>query len=247
MTDPASDEVLAPPYAPELVADLHAGALPADLADQLWPRAREDGDAAQLLSALDTTAAELRGLRDGDVEPMPEFVAARLRRTLIAEPTETTAPPVTGAGLDARPRRSSRLALAGAAAIVLGVGAYLGVSQFGPAATDRPSAMTTPSEAPDGTIDMPGGTVPPTAIHAVRNAAVVGRLADPELRSDCLTANGYDAGTTVLGAGQAKVGERLGTLLLIPGDRPPLLIALVVGDRCSASNPDLLALNTVTD
>lgn len=247
LTDPDADKALAPPYSPELLADLHAGLLPPDVAARLRPLARADRAAAATLAALDATSADLRGLRDSGAEPMPELVAARLRRTL------TTADPAAAATtVPARDssRRSSKFAFAGAAGIVLGVGLFVGVSQFGSSATDPtppPSALAAPTLLPDGTIDMPAGDVPPAVVHAVRNTAVVGRLQDQKLRSDCLSANGYAAGSTVLGSAPAKVGERLGTLLVIPGSQAPLVIALVLGDRCSATNPDLLAVSTVTD
>ena len=229
MSGPATGDRPTPPLTPELIADLHAGNLPADLAASLWPLARENADAAAVLAALDQTAADL-GELDGDIEPMPELVASRLRNTLRAEAAAPT-----------RPRSTVRFAAATAAALVLGVGALIGVDHLrSPPPPTTQSALPTPIEVADG-------TVPRSQALAVRGANVAGRLTDPRLRSDCLSANGYAPGTVLLGSGPAKVGERGGTLLLIPGDRPPIVIALVVGDRCSAGNPDLLAVTTVTD
>ncbi|WP_148302111.1 hypothetical protein [Tomitella biformata] len=245
MRDPVPGETPTPPFAPELLADLHAGLLPDAEADALWPRAREDADAAAVLAALDTTAAELRTL-GGPVEPMPEFVAARLQRTLLALPAaadDAASPPV--AQRRGPWSRLTVVAAAAAAAIVVGAGWFVGLGQFGGTPPEPPVAA--PPATIAGTLDLPDGTVPPSAALAVQGSTVMGRLSDARLRSDCLSANGYAADTTLLGAVQAKVGDRLGTLLLIPGDRPPIVIALVLGDRCSASNPDLLAVNTVSD
>ncbi|MEU6128794.1 hypothetical protein ABZ805_06420 [Saccharopolyspora sp. NPDC047091] len=81
-----------PPWSLDLVADLHAGALDPETAEQLLPRLREDPEASALLAALDATASDLRGLEDLK-EPAPEVpspampadVAARLDDALRAE------------------------------------------------------------------------------------------------------------------------------------------------------------------
>ena len=241
MSDPATNGHPTPPFSPELIADLHASALPAATDDALWPLARGDADAAAVLHALDETAAELSTVGGGD-EPMPELVAARLRRALLAAPPASPLSATTPSATAETPRSTARLGIAAAAAVVLGMGAFIGFDHLGPApdgAAQRP-IMAAPIEVPDGAIPL-------TAIRAARHAKPGGRLADPTLLSDCLGANGYAASTALLGSAPARVGERPGTLLLIPGDRPPLVIALVVGDQCSASDPDLLAVNTVTD
>lgn len=240
MSDPASPDSPAPPLTPEMIADLHAGILPTALADALWTRVRADADAADVISALDQTAADIHALSDHDIEPMPDFVAARLRNAL-----QTQHPPQESATLT-KSRSSPRFAvLAAAAATVVVLGAFLGVDHLRSDSADTDG--TTGQSALPAPIKLIDGTVPPSEALGVRGVPLVGRLTDPRLRSDCLSANGYDEGTTVLGARSATVGPRNGTLLLIPGERPPLVIALVLGDRCSASNPDLLAVTTVTD
>ncbi len=231
MSDSAASDRPTPPLTPELIADLHAGILPADLADSLWPLAREDAEAAAVLAALDQAAADLAEL-DGDIEPMPDLVAARLRNAVRAEGAVPTPP-----------RSTARFAAAAAVALVLGMGAFVGFDHSTPPSTEG----TTGQSALPAPIEVADGTVPRSQARAVRGTMVVGRLTDPRLRSDCLSANGYAAGTALLGSSPARVGERRGTLLLISGDRPPNVIALVVGDRCSAANPDLLAVTTVTD
>lgn len=229
----------------ELLADLHAGVLPVDEATRLWPLALADPESAALLAALDATTADLAPLA-GAVEPMPELVAARLQRALAAEPTRTqpTTRPTTRRG-----RRFSVLGATAAAAVVAGIGVF-SVGQLADQPSDsspRAGGGGTVSSTAEQPLEVSAG--PPTRdlVLTARGTPLQGRLTDEKVRTDCLQANGYALGTPVLGARQVKVGDRIGTLLVIPGGRAPLIIALVVGDRCSAANPDLLAVNTVTD
>lgn len=244
MSDPGSADCPAPPLTPEMIADLHAGILPTALAEALWTRVRADSDAKAVVAALDQTAVDIHALGPLDIEPMPDLIAARLRKAL-----HTPDPPMSAAApqkIRSSSSSSPRLGLlAAAAATVVVLGTFLGFDHFrsDPATPDGTTAQTALPEA----INLVDGTVPRSEALAVRGGALIGRLTDPRLRSDCLSANGYAEGTTVLGARSATVGSRRGTLLLIPGDRPPIVIALVLGDRCSASNPDLLAVTTVTD
>lgn len=252
--DDAVPEVLTPPFSPQLIADLHAGMLPVSVAKELWPRAHADADSAAVLAALDATLADLHTLA-GEVEPMPDLVAARLQQTLSVEPADLTYSATTPSQITptAGPRRSARFAtLAAAAAVLVGLGGFFGFHQLNSdplTPTTQASSTQVTTTVPSGTpaVEIANGQIPRAAALALRDTAVVGRLADAELRSDCLSANGYADSTQLLGSGTAKVGQRIGTLLLIPGDRPPNVIALVVGDRCTATNPDLLAVNTVSD
>jgi len=56
--DRRGDAPMGPPWPVDVLADLHAGVLDAALADQLWPRVRQDPEAVAVLDALDATRAE---------------------------------------------------------------------------------------------------------------------------------------------------------------------------------------------
>lgn len=70
-----------PPWSPELLADLHAGALDEQTAAELNPLVLQDPEAAELLAALDATAAQL----GEEPEPaIPDAVADRIEAALTA-------------------------------------------------------------------------------------------------------------------------------------------------------------------
>lgn len=71
-----------PPWSPELVAELHAGALDQDTADELLPRIEADPQARELLAALEATTSDLAALPE---VTMPGDVAARLDTALDEE------------------------------------------------------------------------------------------------------------------------------------------------------------------
>lgn len=68
-----------------------------------------------------------------------------------------------------------------------------------------------------------------------------GPLTDPGLRASCLTGLGYSTDTTVLGARPIDMHGRPGVLMLLPGDTPEALTALVVAPNCSSAHAGLLA------
>ncbi len=80
----ATDTVPQPPYSPELLADLHAGNMPAQLSRRLWPQVRRDPNAMRYLRSLDRVNGDLRALGRDDriVHPMPAEVTARLERMI---------------------------------------------------------------------------------------------------------------------------------------------------------------------
>src|SRR4051794_41021388 len=82
-----------PPYSTDLLADLHADNMPAEVSEQLWPVVRRDPEAIRFLHSLDDVTAELRalGLDERIIHPIPTEVAARLDRVL-AELTEDDEP-----------------------------------------------------------------------------------------------------------------------------------------------------------
>ncbi|MFJ4655993.1 hypothetical protein ACIP5Y_32380 [Nocardia sp. NPDC088792] len=90
-----------PPFSAELLADLHAGNIPAKVSEQLWPAVRRDPAAMRYLHSLDQVNDRVRDLgRDPRIlHPMPADVTERLERMideLAAAPiAATTAPTAT--------------------------------------------------------------------------------------------------------------------------------------------------------
>lgn len=80
----AARSVSQPPLSTDLLADLHADNVPAEQAEALWPRVRQDPEALRFLHSLDDVTAELRALALDDriMHPIPAQVAARLDAVL---------------------------------------------------------------------------------------------------------------------------------------------------------------------
>src|SRR5262245_23302971 len=83
-----------PPWSVDLLADLHAGVLDAELSAQLWPRVNADPKARAVIDSLDVVKVELGQLGSAPVEPMPAHFAARLDAALAAEAQRFAAPPI---------------------------------------------------------------------------------------------------------------------------------------------------------
>lgn len=72
-----------------------------------------------------------------------------------------------------------------------------------------------------------------------------GPLADPKRRAACLSALGYPGSVQVLGAERMQIDGRSAVVLVLPGDRPELLVAVAVGANCSSVDTGLIADTTV--
>lgn len=71
-----------------------------------------------------------------------------------------------------------------------------------------------------------------------------GALTDPQRLASCLAGLGQSPGA-VLGATPIEVAGRANVLLLLPGDTPETLAALVVGPNCGSADTGLLAETTL--
>ncbi|MDG3009816.1 hypothetical protein G4X40_06605 [Rhodococcus sp. D2-41] len=234
---------LEPPFPAELLADLHAGVLPDDVADRLWPQVHADPAAEQVIGALDTVAADLHRLGADETgpapEPIPTEVAARIQRALLDEPIR---PAVT----DIRSRRRRRVlaggAVAAAVAAVLAVVVGIDHSRSPNPVVAAPPVSIKPA---GNTVDL-GNDLSAAGALRFRGEADLGRLTDPAARGECLRANGLSPDAPVLGSASVLIRGVHGTLLLLPGPRPPALTALVVGDRCGQSGTtDALAVKQI--
>ena len=230
-----------PPDAPvplQLLADLQAGVLDDDTAARLRHRVRTDPQVAQDWAALDQARRALADLGD-DAEsapPVPADVTARIGAALRdAAPHH---PPPIHAARRPLPRLRALGAALGAVAVVLA--AALGAIALGrdPAPT-RPAGPT----ARHITVSQPAGDITlsdPQILGLLAHRPDLGPLADPQRRASCLRGLGYPVTTTVLGARTVDVKGRPGVLLLLPGDTPRAVVALVVGPTCSSADTGLL-------
>jgi hypothetical protein len=74
-----------PPFDIDVLADLHAGLYPDDIAATLRERVAADPDASAVLAALDATTADLHRWDDLPPAPMPAQYATRLDAVIAAE------------------------------------------------------------------------------------------------------------------------------------------------------------------
>ena len=247
------------PITPEMLADLQAGLLDDATAARVRRRARTDPEAARQLAALDRVRRDLAelGADEASAADVPAAVAARVDAALQAVPLKREVPPApsghhvlggTGRGAAAhavrgslpRSRRLRRLcALAGlfAAVVAVGLGAVMLI---------RPqlSATSTGPTAEHITVSPPPRDIPlsdPQIVGLLADRPDYGPLTDPARRASCLNGLGYPATTKVLGARPVDMHGRPAVLMVLPGDTPKALVALVVEANCSSADTALLA------
>lgn len=142
------------------------------------------------------------------------------------------------------PRFSRIAAWAGGAAalIAIGVGTAAlirlpGDTSSGPRTFD---AITVAS-APTAVLPLSE----PEILELLDRRPEYGPLADPARRAGCLTALGYPAATSVLGAREITVNGHPAVVLLLPGTPAGTIVALAVAPHCSSAETGLLADTTV--
>ncbi|MFC4603837.1 hypothetical protein [Rhodococcus kronopolitis] len=236
------EDALHPPFDPDLLADLHAGALPPEFADRLRVASAPDPEAQRVLAALDSVRGQLGALRTSDVPPppAPPDVVARIEAALAAEGAAAPATVSPLAGRTARRRRPVRLLAAAAAVAVVAAGALFALTR---ADETRPATPTVALHAPtpSGTgVDL-GSDLNPATVLGLLGSTDLGPLSVPEARDGCLRANGVDPTTPLLGSGPVRLRGVPGLLMLFPGAQLPQITALVVGMGCTDSDPATLA------
>jgi hypothetical protein len=231
-----------PPLSVDLLADLHAGALPEVVAGQLLPRVRADPRAGSVLAALDVTRADLAQLGQAPGPAMPANIAARLDAALAEEARARAAQggPSLAPVVDLAARRRSRrigwtaglvavaAALVGAAIVVLpGLGG----------STGSPVAVPTVPTAPA----VSGGQLGSVALADALHKNNYGPLASPTQLTGCLKANGLDPNQKPVGGNQITLDGKPGTLLVLTTGELAQFRVLVVGPTCSAGDPATMA------
>jgi hypothetical protein len=222
-----------PPLTPALLADLQAGLLDDATAARVRQRVRSEPAAAGMLAALDRTRSDLDGLGSDEASApdMPADVARRI-----------------GAALrDQRPAhavRRPRLGRFQVIALVVGVAAALAAVGIGTAMLKRDPAPPVSTGPTAKSITVPPRNIPlsgPQILGLLSRPPDYGLLGDPQRRGSCLSGLGYPSTTAVLGAQPVDMAGRPGVLMVLPGDTPKAIVALVVDPNCSSAHTSLLA------
>lgn len=200
------------------------------------------------------------GGRDPDVEAMPEALH-RVRGDLVALGSDEASAPDVPAAVTARIAAALRVApphhavrrsaprlqifalMTGLGAAIVGgvVGGVMLIHGTEPATSAGPTAESI-------TVSRPPRDIPlsdPQIVGLLSRSPDYGPLADPQRRASCLNGLGYSAATNVLGARPVDMFGRPGVLLLLPGETPRDVAALVVEPNCSEAHTGLLASTVV--
>ena len=226
------------PFSPELLADLHADALPEDVSERLWPLVRLDEESMRVLAGLDAVSARLHevGEDPNGTLAIPADVARQIDRTI--ETVEQSSSP---AGVVVPFRRRKRHAVLGiaAAAALLAVGSVAVAAVWH--TPDEPESIAADrTPAPDSSLVLDSADLDSGLAFGIIGKRDPGALADPADLAACLQSNDVDPATTVLGSSRVRVDGRDGTLLVLAGEQPSQFIALAVGNDCGVANPDVL-------
>ncbi|MGV8874439.1 MAG: hypothetical protein ACOH2Q_18040 [Rhodococcus sp. (in: high G+C Gram-positive bacteria)] len=228
------------PFSPELLAELHADALPEDVSDRLWPLVRLDEESMRVLAGLDAVSTRLHevGEDPSGTLPIPPEVAQQIDRTIHAI-EQSTLPTAESVVVPLRSRRRHVVVgIAAAAALVVGGSVAFVAVWHTP---DEPESIAAdPSPAPDGSLVLDSADLDSGVAFSIIGKRDPGALSDPADLSACLAANDVDPETSVLGSSPVRVDGRNGTLLVLAGAQPAQFIALAVGNDCGDANPDVL-------
>ncbi len=202
---------------------------------------------------------------DGGAGQEPDRVAIdRVRRDLAELGTDAASapevPPAVTARVGAALRAASQPAHAvrsplprlQRAALIIGIGAAVaGIVGGGLVLTRDPAPQTWPAgpTARSITVSHPSPQFPlsdPQLVALLSRSPDYGPLAAPQRRASCLDGLGYSATTQVLGAQLVDISGRPAVLMLLPGDTPETVVALVVEPGCSSTHTGLLADRLIT-
>lgn len=241
-----------PPWSVDLLADLQAGALDPQQAEQLWPQVNSDPRAREVLAALEATQADLREFANVPAPPMPAHFAARLDAAIAAESqaraqatqTQTrTAPPpqpqpaAPVVSLDeARKRRNRRLGVGVGifAAAAAAAGITFATLPGGTGDTGSPPVA-------QGPLNFKSEDIGPEQLQAAKGGGDYGPFSDKTKLAGCFEANNVVANAEPIGVKQVTVDGRQGTLFVLASTPPGTFRLLVVGPECGPGNADTIA------
>ena len=234
---------MGPPWSVDLIADLHAGVLPPEVAAQLRPRVEADPEAREVLQALDATLADLEALPP---IPMPAHVAARIDAALAAE-ARPVAPVVS---LDeARRKRNRRMGLGGgvlvAAAAAFGI--VFAVNPGGdqantpPAAQENTTKNTNVSDAPPLAVKE---SELGTAVGDVLKAQNYGPLETQDRLAGCLQGGGITSTSKPLGISPITLDGKNAVMAVLPAGLGQYRVVVLDPNTCGPDKPEGVLTNT---
>lgn len=245
MASHGTDPLPTHPYSLELLADLHAGALPESVSAQLWPLVRQDPDAMDVLTALDAVTARLAAAGRGSAqgEPLPPEVAERIDRALAEAAHESGVEATNVVTLVSR-KRGVRFAIAAGVAATVALGVVVTAVVVNSATSSGEVAQDLVAEAPPA--DSPALVVDSDSLDAsVAYEVMANRETNDLLASGalpgCLAANGFDSSTSVLGSARVELDGQRGVMLVLPKpDQQTGLTLLAVDTTCGLGHPGVL-------
>lgn len=229
-----------PPYPLDLIADLHADALPADVAAHIRSRLVDDPHARSVLAALDQTTQDLRDVPVVQM-PVPPAVAAMTRQTLDTISAEVSA---VGGGTVVAPRRERHFRR-WAAAATAGAAAVAAIAAVSVALVRSPEPSTPVQAQPSTTGGQvaPGDRVTLLSVLGDHDFAPFG--SEAALRR-CTAANGVSADTGIVGSGPVTLqGRDDAVAILLSTGVAGVFDALVVGRDCRRDNPSTISRTTI--
>lgn len=234
---------MGPPWSLDLIADLHAGVLPPEVAAQLRPRVEADPEAREILQALDATLADLQALPP---IPMPADVAARIDAALAAE-ARPAAPVVS---LDeARKRRNRRLGLGGAGVLVAAAAAFGIVLAVSPG-SQQPSNDAQPAPTTSSTS---ANAAPPLAVKESELGSAVGEvlkaqnfgpLETPDRLAGCLKGGGITSSGNPLGISPITLDGREAVMAILPSGLAQYRLVVLDPKTCGPDKPEGVLADT---
>ncbi|MDY6809391.1 MAG: hypothetical protein SW127_10275 [Actinomycetota bacterium] len=229
-----------PPYPVDLLADLHADALPPDVAAHIRSRLTDDPHARSVLEALDRTTQDLHDAPVPPV-PVPPAVDEMTRQTLDRISAEVSA---GAGGTVVAPRRAHR-AWRWAAVGTAGAAAVAAVAAISVAVVRSPEPSTPVQAQPSTTADQSGPGDRFTLLSVLGNHDFDPFGSEAALRQ-CTAANGVSADTGIVGSGQVSLqGRDKAVAILLATGVAGVFDALVVGPDCSAGNPSTISRTTI--
>lgn len=203
--------------------------------------------------ALERVRADLAelGSDEASAPDVPPAVTARVVAALRSAPGGGVVQGASAHPMAAHSTRPPRLPRIQVLAAAIGVCAAVVAAVVGAVMLTRgpsPASSAGPT-AELITVSRSAQHIPlsdPQIVSLLTRSPDLGPLAEPPRRASCLSGLGYSAATKVLGAQPVDMSGRPGVLILLPGDTPTAVVALVVEPNCSSAHTGLLASTMVT-
>ncbi|OXM51526.1 hypothetical protein [Amycolatopsis alba] len=240
-----------PPWSVDVLADLHAGVLDEREAAELWPLVNADPEALAIIEALRSTTADLAGLANEPVAPMPAEYAARIDAALAAE--MRTSPAFQGAPegqqaqvapvvdlAAARRRRNKRIGW-GAGIATVAAAAIAAVAIVVPTTQQStPGGVAQPPPAPTGPSVGGDGHGAEALVGKAIGVRDFGSLKTEEKLDACVEAAGLDPDVRPEGIRPVNVAGKDGVMVIYTTGKLAQFRIVAFGADCGPGKPSIL-------